>query len=259
VDIVEHNREAWNRLVGWQNRWTVPVEHEVVERARRGDIEIRLTPRPAPQEWFPALTGASVLCLASGGGQQGPVLAAAGSIVTVFDNSDNQLEQDRRVAKREGLQIRSVRGDMADLSVFADAAFDLIVHPVSNVFVADVRPVWREAYRVLKPGGTLLAGFCNGLVHLFDAKAYDEGRLEIRHALPYSDVKWLGEEGVRRKREGGEPLEFGHTLEDQIGGQIAAGFVINGFYEDKNDPLEPLDHYASSYIATRGVKPPLHA
>jgi len=30
-------------------------------------------------------------CLASGGGQQGPVLAAAGAHVTVFDNSPRQL------------------------------------------------------------------------------------------------------------------------------------------------------------------------
>ncbi len=40
---------------------------------------------------------------------------------------------------------------MADLSVFPDGRFDLIVHPVSNVFAPDVKPVWREAYRVLRP------------------------------------------------------------------------------------------------------------
>ena len=81
-----------------------------------------------------------MLCLASGGGQQGPILAAAGANVTVFDNSPRQLAQDRLVADREGLAIETVLGDMADLSAFPDARFDLIVHPVSNVFVPDVRP-----------------------------------------------------------------------------------------------------------------------
>ena len=67
--------------------------------------------------------------------------------VTIFDNSPAQLEQDRRVAEREGLEICLVEGDMADLSVFADACFDLIFHPVSNLFVPNVLPVWREAAR----------------------------------------------------------------------------------------------------------------
>jgi 2-polyprenyl-3-methyl-5-hydroxy-6-metoxy-1,4-benzoquinol methylase len=70
-----------------------------------------------------------VLCLASGGGQQGPILAAAGARVTVFDNSPQQLAQDRFVARREGLTLETVEGDMRDLSVFADVSFDLIVHP----------------------------------------------------------------------------------------------------------------------------------
>ena len=39
-----------------------------------------------PADWFGDLAGAPVLCLASGGGQQGPLLAAAGARVTVFDN-----------------------------------------------------------------------------------------------------------------------------------------------------------------------------
>lgn len=59
--------------------------------------------------------------------------------VTVFDNSDRQLAGDRMVAERDGLEIRLVRGDMADLSVFPDASFDLIIHPVSNCSVPDVR------------------------------------------------------------------------------------------------------------------------
>ncbi len=28
-------------------------------------------------------------------------------------------------------------------------SFDLIIHPVSNTFVPNVLPVWKEAYRVL--------------------------------------------------------------------------------------------------------------
>lgn len=56
--------------------------------------------------------------------------------------------------------------------------------------------------------------------------------------------------------ENGNPLEFGHLLEDQIGGQIDAGFVIVGFYEDRYPASEndPFSKYMPTMIATRAVK-----
>jgi SAM-dependent methyltransferase len=194
-----------------------------------------------------------VLCLASGGGQQGPILAAAGAAVTVFDNSPRQLAQDRMVAEREGLIIITEQGDMADLTRFAADSFDLIVHPVSNLFVPRVRPVWQEAFRVLRAGGELLAGFCNPVMYLFDMALADEGVLEVRHKLPYSDLTHLTPEERQRYMDDLQPLEFGHSLEDQIGGQLDAGFVLTGFYEDVW-PGQALSEYMPHYMATRARK-----
>jgi SAM-dependent methyltransferase len=211
-----------------------------------------------PHDWLPELEGARVLCLASGGGQQGPILAAAGAEVTVLDNSPRQLERDREVAEREGLAIDTVEGDMADLAMFRDESFDAIVHPVSNVFVPAVRPVWREAYRVLRGGGVLVAGFDNPVIHMFDYALVERtGKLEIRYALPYSDLEQLSEDEKQRYREEGIPFEFSHTLEEQIGGQIEAGFLIAGLYEDRDRNKEdsPLRDYMATYIATRAIKP----
>ncbi len=132
---------------------------------------------PVPRDWFPAeLAGAAVLCLASGGGQQGPVLAAAGAAVTVFDNSPRQLARDEEVAARDKLAIRTVLGDMRDLSVFPDASFDLVFNPVSNVFCPEIAPVWRESFRVLRPAGILnTSGFMNPDVFIFDIPALEHG------------------------------------------------------------------------------------
>jgi len=180
-------------------------------------------------------------------------MAAAGANVTVFDNSPRQLERDRSVAERDGLCLRTVLGDMADLREFPDENFDLIIHPVSNLFVLHVRPVWREAFRVLRPGGALLSGFNNPVVYLFDYDLYEQGVLDVRHPLPYSDLQSLSEQEKQKYREGGHPFEFGHSLEDQIGGQIDAGFVIAGFYEDIA-PGELLAQYLPQFIATRALK-----
>jgi SAM-dependent methyltransferase len=255
IDVVRYNREAWDRQVELGNRWTRPVSPDEIAAAREGRWSILLTPTiPVPRDWFPPLRDKEVLCLASGGGQQGPILSAAGARVTVFDNSPRQLEQDRSTAARDGLEIRLVHGDMADLLVFEDGAFDLIVHPVSNCFVPDVQPVWQESYRILRPGGQLLAGFTNGFGYIFDLELCNQGILEVRHALPYSDIASLTQEDRERILSPDSAIEFGHRLDDQIGGQLAAGFVIVGFYED-SDPGDLLSEFVPGFIATRALKP----
>jgi SAM-dependent methyltransferase len=258
VDVLEHNRIAWNKNVERKNPWTIPVSSEAVAAARQGRWEIVLTPtKPVPREWYPDLVGCDVLCLASGGGQQGPILAAVGANVTVLDNSPSQLAQDRLVAERDGLEIVTVEGDMADLSAFSGGSFDLIVHPVSNVFAPDIRPVWREAFRVLRPGGALLAGITNPVVYIFDQELYEREILQVKHSLPYSDSVSMSEEERQRYVEEGIPLEFSHTLEDQLGGQMDAGFLLAGFYEDpyREETGDVLSKYLAMYFATRAVKP----
>src|SRR5262249_43636571 len=207
-----------------------------------------------PRDWFPPLAGTRTLCLAGAGGQQAPILAAAGAKVTVFDNSPRQLAQDRLVAEREGLSIETVQGDMRDLHVFGDESFQLVVHPCSNCFVPDVRPIWREVFRVLAPGSTLLAGSINPTAFIFDDGACERGELVVRHQLPYSDYLSLTEEEQKRLIEAGEPFVFSHSLEDLIGGQTDAGFVITGLYED-SWPDKPLSKYMPALIATRARKP----
>lgn len=251
MDVRAYNRSMWDKQVEQANPWTVPVSRDVIEAARRGEWSVLLTERtPVPREWFAPLVGADVLCLACGGGQQGPVFAAAGAKVTVFDNSPRQLGQDRIVAEREGLTIATVEGDMRDLGVFADASFDVVFHPVSNCFIHEIRPVWREVYRVLRPGGALLAGFNNPAVYVCDRD--EAGELVARYSLPF-DSRELSDEERLRMFGDDSPIEFSHSLTDQIGGQLDAGFLLTSLYEDATS--EPIGAFMPGYIATRAVKP----
>jgi SAM-dependent methyltransferase len=258
MDICAYNRQAWDREVELGNPWTVPVNPEEIVAARQGQWTLLLTPtKPVPREWFPSdLAGCDVLCLASGGGQQGPLLAAAGARVTVLDNAPRQLAQDRLVAEREGLAIETVEGDMADLSMFLDSSFDLIVHPVANCFVPDVRPVWSEAFRVLRTGGAILTGFVNPINYIFDLDLAERGTLMVRFPLPYADTSSLPAEELQQRLDTGEPVEFSHTLEEQIGGQLEAGLLLAGFYEDRYPDAEGdrLSYYMATFMATRAIK-----
>lgn len=176
--------------------------------------------------------------------------------MSVLDNSPKQLEQDQVVARREGLEIRSVLGVMSNLSEFADESFDLIVHPCSNCFAPDILPVWREAFRVLRPTGNLLSGICNPFPYIFDYAEWEKGNLIVRHSIPCSEATDYPLEIRQKMMERNEPFSHAHTLDDQIGGQIAAGFAITGFYEDNwpESAGEPLTQYIDSFIATRATK-----
>ncbi len=255
-DVLRHNSLAWDRECENQGEWSRPVDAEVIANARRGAWYVILTPnKPVPREWFGDLEDRDVLCLASGGGQQGPVLSAAGANVTLLDQSPKQLDRDRAVAERESLNIRLIRGDMADLSLFDDASFDIVFNPCSNCFTPNVRSVWKESFRVLRPQGVLMSGFLNPLFYMFDHDLDDRGTLEVKYSLPYSDLARSKLEGKEPNVDKGEFYEFGHLLTDQIGGQIDAGFLIAGFYEDYwSDEATNLNKYTPTFIATLAIK-----
>ncbi|WCD82019.1 class I SAM-dependent methyltransferase [Pseudomonas sp. TUM22785] len=247
LDILEHNSAAWDRQARQHCEWSRPVDAATIAAARAGDWQVRLTPSPLPAGWLPEVRGLRILCLASGGGQQAPVLAAAGAEVLVLDASAEQLARDREVAERDGL----------DLSALADARFDCVFHPISNLYVPDIRPVWRECFRVLRPGGRLLSSFYNPVVFVADRdpRHAEQGLIKPRFTLPYSDLDDLSPEELAAKHERGEALVFGHSLAEQIGGQLEAGFVLRGFHEDAQpNPRFVIDRYLPTFLATWAEK-----
>lgn len=253
MKYIDENRKIWDRRSENNDIWSVPVTSEMIDRAREGVWSIVLTPtKPVPADWFPEkLEGARILCLASGGGQQGPILSVAGADVTVLDNSKVQLGKDEFVAARDNLAIRTVQGNMQDLSMFEDESFDCIVHPWSNGYIDDVRPVWKECARVLKKNGLLLSGFGNPVSCIFNVGKFERGILEVENTIPYADIDHLDDPETKAIAEA-DGYIWSHTLEDLIQGQIEAGFAIVGFYEDIGGSA--LDKYINSSIATKAVK-----
>jgi SAM-dependent methyltransferase len=257
--VTEHNRNAWDvESAAGESPWVIPVAPSIVAAARRGQWDVYLTPnRPVPKAWFGELDGKTLLGLASGGGQQVPVLAAAGAVVTSFDLSEEQLARDRFVAERDSLDIRYEQGNMANLSRFSEQSFDIVFHPVSNVFAPDIDVVWRECFRILKPGGRLLSAFMNPDFFLFDHDALEAGgALEVRYRLPFASARDLPPDLYEARIDRGAAFEFSHSLDDQLGGQLRAGFVLEGFYEDRwNDDATALNPYMPTTFATLAVRP----
>lgn len=257
INFIKHNKGAWDRQALAQNEWSKAVTTDLVERAKQGDWDVYLTPTALDKKWLGEIKGKRVLCLASAGGQQGPILSAAGAEVVVYDLSQEQLNQDEMVAKRDNLSLSTIQGDMTDLSCFEDNSFDLIFHPISNHYVSDVNLVWKESHRVLKKGGALLSSFFNPVVFVGDRNPSDRlnGVIRPKYHLPYADIVDLDKEEIEAKIAKGEALVFGHTLSDLIGGQLRAGFMMTDYWEEMQpNPRFLIDEYLPTFIATRCIK-----
>ncbi|MDR1703862.1 MAG: class I SAM-dependent methyltransferase [Clostridiales bacterium] len=241
-NIFEKVRANINELVDKNVKWSIYVTHEEIENFMNGSFPSRFF--FPPKEWLPVnLDGVKILCLAGAGGQQAPLLAAAGAKVTVFDLSEKMLEQDKIVAQRENLEIIIEQGNMCDLSRFSDNYFDIIINAPSLFYIPDTKPVFKECYRVLKNNGIFIMNAPNPVNYILEYDS-ENGVYVACNKLPYKSFEHENQ---------GDWIEYGHTLETYIGGQIQCGFAIIGFYENRKNE----DEFETEFM-TRAIKHNFH-
>lgn len=251
---VEYNRKAWDGLVQIGDRWTIPCSDSDIEKAKKGLLDLVLTPcQKVPTHWYPP-KGSRILALASGGGQQVPLLAAAGYQVVSFDNSAAQLNQDAVTANRFGLHIECVQGDMNDLSVLPESGFDAVFNPCSTGFVPDVANVYQQVGRVLRKGGHFMTGFVKPVYYLFDIDLLDKGEFKLKYKQPYSDLRSLNDEELYRLVGSNQPVVFGHSMTAHLKGQLDAGLQLIDMFEDYWGEGNPIDEHLPSFMATLSIR-----
>jgi len=86
-----------------------------------------------------------------------------------------------------------------------------------------------------------------------DPRAEARGELSVRFPLPYADTKDLPEDELRRSVEENHTVEFSHSFDAQLGGQMRAGFALCGFYED-TQAGRLSSKYLPAAFATKAVK-----
>lgn len=226
-DLARFNMDRWNALARAGIEYTVPyldmdeaVARELVDREGMiGDV-----------------SGKDVLCLAAGGGQQSAAFALLGANVAVLDLSEEQLERDREAARRYGLDVRTLQGDMRDLSRFDADSFDVVWHAHSINFVPDAVAVFEQAARVLRRGGLYHLSCANPYFQNVEPSDWNEGGYRLWDSygdgeLSIADPHWefTDPDGVERRVRG--PREFRHTLTTLVNGMIGLGFALVGVGE----------------------------
>ena len=242
--IAQYNLTRWNALVNANALFTRPALDLDDDSART---------RIDPEGRLGDLQGKDVLCLASGGGQQSVAFALLGATVTVFDLSDGQLGRDQEAAAHYQVAIRTVQGDMRDLSALADASFALVWQPYSINFVPEVEVVFREVSRVLRQGGQYYFSCANPLASGLGPADWNGVGYLLKH--PYqagAEVSYPDQEWVHQSPEAiPPPREFRHTLSTVVNGLIEAGFVLQhlsdtrDFYPDPNAEPGTWDHFTA--------------
>ena len=230
-----------------------------------------LTPEKAKEQLnkdsiFGDLKDKKVLCLASGGGQQSIGFALLGAKVTVVDFSSEQLKKDKIASEKFSKEIRIVRSDMRDLSMFEDSEFDVVYQPYSINYIPETSKIFDEVTRVTKWNGIYHLIFHNPFVHgswkdacwgskwdkseLWNGKGYPLWQpYRDGYAIKTSDPNWNFSNREGKAVKAKSPQEFKHTLSTIINGLIQRGFKILKFDEHRSnyDNSEPgtWDHYIS--------------
>lgn len=250
-DIARYNRERWEALVQANALFTRPW--------------LNLEPASARARLDPANTlgdvrGKDVLVLAGGGGQQSAAFGVLGANVTVVDLTDAQLARDRDAASRYGLDIRTVQGDMRDLSMLPRASFDIVWHPYSLNFVPDCRVVFEQVARTIKKSGLYHFMAANPFVCGLGTQDWNGRGYGLRDPyvdgaeVVYRDEEWVYPDS-HRDSQIKSPREYRQTLSTLINGLFENGFILMKILEWASD-APPSNAKAATWDHFRLLAPP---
>ena len=177
----------------------------------------------SPTNLLVEVEGKDVLCLANGGGQQSAVFGLLGAHVTVADLTQGQLDGDRKAAAHYGYEVQTIQADMRDLSVLADGSFDL-VYGTAICYVPDIRQVYSEVARILRPGGLYRTDWGQPAIHFV---SWDGNGYYVTQ--PYC-------QNLDRRDDGA--IEFRHYMDDIFNGLLEVDFLIRQV-EDLSRHMQP--------------------
>jgi ubiquinone/menaquinone biosynthesis C-methylase UbiE len=125
------------------DRWASIYDHDA--------NPLQALEEPHVRELLGDVRGLSVLDLGCGTGRHTLWPAAQGADVTAVDFSEGMLAEARRKPGADA--VRFVAHDLHEPLPFADATFDRVVSGLVLEHLHDLGGFFREAHRVLKPGG----------------------------------------------------------------------------------------------------------
>ncbi len=237
-EIARANKKFWKANAERGDLYSTPwldLDPEIVKKWVGGEIEHLLVPFSYvyPNHIFQNIAGKNILCLASGGGQQSAVFGLLGANVTVFDLTDEQLEGDRKAAAHHGYDIRTIQGDMRDLSRFPAESFDMVYQAISLCYIPSLEEIYEQVIRVLKPGGIYRVGHGNPAFWHLEEDSWDGRGYRIVSAIEGEEIE--------------DSQQFCHEFGSIFNELIKTGFEIMSVHQDPRHLAKEPDGEPGSY------------
>ena len=221
------NRENWNATSrGYQ-------------KSHRGELEDDVLWGPSmPPERELKILGSEVaakdiLEIACGGGQSAVHLAERGARVTGVDFSSEQLTHARAFAQSKKVQVRFIESNVEDLSMLADASFDIAFSAYALGFVEDILGTFGEIRRVLRPGGLFAFSWASPMFAITR-----DGTLDLKRSyFDRSPIVFTDQNGTE--------VDFHRTYGDWLRALTEAGLVVTDILEP--EPLPKENTYADVF------------
>lgn len=211
-----------------------------------------------------SVDGVRALDLGCGSGASSRLLAKHGADVTGIDASKSLIDLAREREQRNPRGVRYDVTDAADLSIFDDASFDVVVANMSLMDIADAKSTIREVSRILRPSGRFVATLFHPCFQPPDSSSW---------VIEVAD-KWtqIGRKVWRYRDEYEtrgpifidppvESAQYHRSLSWYITMLIEAGMVVDAFDEplpdatwEADEPDSYARHAAVPVIATLGAR-----
>ena len=219
TEMHEANRRSWDHTAGW---WAEMRERDGLWRRCPSEPELGFEGGAFELigSFVGDLEGKKAAVIGSGDNHAAFALAGMKARVASIDISERQLEAASVRANRLGLKIDFVRADATDLEPLADGTFDLVCSTNGFfVWIADLRGVYREVHRILKPGGYYV---------FYDVHPFQRPWAERTRPIEVDKPYW--QTGPFRDEKDGT-FEFNWTLGDILNPAADAGLVLRRILE----------------------------
>jgi ubiquinone/menaquinone biosynthesis C-methylase UbiE len=234
-ETLQRNRQSWNAL---------SANYQAHTRISTSDVHYGpLAPGERELGLLGEVAGKRILEVGCGGGQNSIALAKQGAICVGIDPSSAQLAHAQKLAQGHGVDVQFLGGVAEDLGVFCEGSFDLVLSSYAFGYVTDLTQAYREAWRVLKPGGLFV--FC--LSHpWFQAVGWylagEPDAPEIKDYAAWPDLEewdWSYEDGTSVRMQG-----YLRTLEQVVNELIETGFVLERLVEQHTEAVPRAEDVA---------------